>query len=118
MQDLAALEKSLGAIAAAFKLGGVTFLIAFLGYLTYKIVDIMAKRQHKASQEVNVTMPAADVNGGASGNPLTVIREHEGRISRVEGGIITLTTCLEMVRTENRQDHQKLFEEIASSRMT
>jgi hypothetical protein len=111
MQDISTIEQSLHGIAAAFKDGGLYFLIGVCVFLVYKAALALIKG-HKASQEVNVTMPAADVNGGASGNPLTVVREHEGRISRVEGVIVTLTTSIETVRTENREDHQQLFSAI------
>ena len=105
MQDLATIEKSLHGIAAAFQEGGLFFLIGVCAFLAYKVAVILVKRQRKATQEVTVNLPVPGINGHTP----SLIREHEGRIAKAEGGLEGLAKSLETVRQENRQDHQQIF---------
>ena len=108
MQDLATIEKSLHGIAVAFQEGGLYFLIGVCAFLAYKVAVILVKRQRKATQEVTVNLPMPGTNG-TNGHTPSLIREHEGRIAKAEGGLEGLAKSLETVRQENRQDHQQIF---------
>jgi hypothetical protein len=101
VQEIAGLKDSLINIATAFKLGGVTFLVGFLGFIVYKIVEIMAKRQHKATQEVNIKMPGGQGQGQGAAK---VCPLHSGVESQLEE--------LRGFRKENHDAHEKIFEDI------
>jgi len=115
MQDLSAVAKNLQSIAAAFQSGGLYFLLGVIAFLGYKVALALAKRKSKDTQEVtvNVSGAAAGPDTSAGGMIPThspgLIREHEGRIARAEGGIENLKDSLETFHQENRQDHQRIF---------
>lgn len=113
MQNLESVAQQLGKIAAAFREGGLYLLIAVIAFLAYLVIMAALKRKRQATQEVNVNLPPANGTNGNGHSP-ALIREHEGRIAKAEGGLETLNRSFETFRTENRQDHQQIFNAISN----
>lgn len=105
MPDLASLQKSLQGIAGAFQTGGLYFLIGVCAFLAYKVAMRLTKRQRKASQEVTVNLsePSPGNLGNGSGKTCPL---HSGVMARVE----TLDRAAEILRQENREQHEKIFD--------
>ena len=101
MQDLQAVAQNLEQIAAAFKDGGLLFLIGVGLFLAYLVIMAIVKRPRKSSQEVNVNVGQDSKPNGSS------------KVCPLHSGIEAEIESLEGFRKENREDHQKLFDQIS-----
>lgn len=101
MENLEAISSQLGKIATAFKDGGLFFLIGVIVFLAYLVLMALIKRRRQSTQSVNVNVGQGDTPAPATGPcPL-----HSGIEAQIES--------LEGFRKENREDHQKLFDQIS-----
>jgi len=103
MQDLTAIAQNLQGIAAAFKDGGLFFLIGVICFLAYLIIMAAIKRHRKASQEINLNLGQPPDKAGSTSGPCPL---HSGIEAQIKS--------LEDFRKENREDHAKMFDQIKS----
>ena len=104
MDNLEAVSAQLGKIAAAFKDGGLFFLIGVGLFLAYLVIMAAIKHRRRATQEVNVNLPGPLPQNG-NGTP-KVCPAHSGfdaRISAVEEATKT-------ARADNSTQHKQLFD--------
>lgn len=101
MPELEAVAANLGKIAAAFKDGGLLFLIGVGLFLAYLVIMAALKRRRKSTQEINVNVGQGD-KPAAGPVPCPLHSGIEAQIESLEG-----------FRKENREDHQKLFDQIS-----
>ena len=99
MQNLEAVSAQLGKIAAAFKDGGLYFLIGVGLFLAYLVIMAAIKHRRRATQEINLNLGQDKAATGPC--PL-----HSGIEAQIES--------LEGFRKENREDHQRIFKELQS----
>jgi hypothetical protein len=116
MQDLAVIEKSLSGIAAAFKDGGLFFLIGVIAFLIYKVIILWVKKTKRSgSGNINIHIPGGEERrheARRSGNGCPYHNEHEKRISNVETARAFLEKDMITIRNENRGDHEKIFNKL------
>lgn len=101
MENLEAVSAQLGKIAAAFKDGGLYFLVGVGLFLAYLIIMAAIKHRRRATQEINLNLGQGQDKAAAGPCPL-----HSGIEAQIES--------LEGFRKENREDHQRIFKELQS----
>jgi hypothetical protein len=99
MPELEAVAANLGKIAAAFKDGGLFFLIGIGLFLAYLVIMAAIKHRRRATQEINLNVGQDKAAAGPC--PL-----HSGIEAQLES--------LENFRQENRGDHDKIFTKLES----
>lgn len=100
MQDIEAVASQLGKIAAAFKDGGLLFLIGIGLFLAYLVLMAIVKRQRTPSVNVEI---GKNGNGNGATKPCPLHSGIEAQIESLEG-----------FRKENREDHRQLFDAIGA----
>jgi hypothetical protein len=102
MQDLTAVAQNLGQIAAAFKDGGLYFLIGVGLFLLYLVSMAAIKRHRKATQEINLNL------GAPAG------QDSSAKVCPLHSGVDAQIKSLESFRQENREDHGKIFTQLSA----
>jgi hypothetical protein len=107
MQDLEAIVGQLGAMAKAFKEGGlflVLGLIVILAFLGFKA--FLAYRKAAQSQAVTVNLPGPAPHPGSGNGSGKVCALHSG----IEAEVAALERVAETSRRENSEQHRQLYE--------
>lgn len=106
MQNLEAVASQLGKISAAFKDGGLYFLIGVIAFLVFLAVREAMKRQAKKQPSSSI-----DIKVGSNGNG-----NGKGNVCPAHSGIEAKIEAFEDFRKENREEHKQLFAAIEGLR--